>query len=225
MHEQKEETDELLERTRIHTERLKIAEERARIVQKHIEAENQRLAAEQAERDEKQRLKELAAKKIDPPSPIQQQQPPPAIQPSAPKASATTQPTPQHQKPALPAAVNGAATAKPSLFTPPAATVSKPAIAPVVPKPAPAPVKQDPAKERALQIHKNLKELRRSINTVLVSRNAAIKNKVGDMRREMRKCVGQLSFDKDNNNKIVSFFWSLLPLGIPAANSATSTRR
>lgn len=207
MHEQKEETDELLERTRIHTERLKIAEERAKIVQKHIEAETQRLAAEQAERDEKQRLKDLAAKKIPPPSPIQQQQPPPpATQSSVSKIPATTQPTPQQQKPTETAAADGAVTTKPSLFTPPAATVPKSAVEPVLPKAAEAPVNQDPTRERALQIHKTLKELRRSINTVLVSRNAAIKNKVGDMRREIRKCVGQLSFDKENNNRIVSIF-------------------
>lgn len=187
------------------------------MVHAHVEAEKKRIAAEEAERNEQRRLKELAAKKIPPLSPIQQQtvQPPaPAAQPKAsatPTAKASTaQPISQEQKP-TPPAVNGTAATK-SLFSAPTAAAPTPATAPaqaaaVAPKPAPAPasVKHDPKRERALQIHKNLKELRNSVSNVQAGQNPALKSTVGDMRREIRKCVGQLSFNKANNTSIVSF--------------------
>lgn len=216
VHEQQEEHEELVEKTRIHTERLRIAEEKQRMVHAHVEAEKKRIAAEEAERNEQRRLKELAAKKIPPLSPIQQQtvqQPAPAAQPTASTTpttkSSTTQPIAQEQKSALPA-VNGK-TATKSLFSAATAAASTSATAPAQaapvaskPAPAPAPVKQDPKRERALQIHKNLKGLRNSVSNVQAGQNPALKNTVGDMRREIRKCVGQLSFNKANNNSIVS---------------------
>lgn len=211
MHEQEEAHEQLLEDARLQTERLKIAEERAKIVQQHIESEQKRLAAEKAEREEQQRLRELQAKKIPPLSPIQQapaKQPAPAQQPPASTAPAAAAPTAQPP-------VNGTASTKQILPSAPIGTTPTPATAPVqpaaaaaAPKPAPVatPVKQDPKRERALQIHKTLKELRNSVNKVQAGQNPALKNKAGDLRRELRKCVGQLSFDKENNGRIVSIF-------------------
>lgn len=65
--------------------------------------------------------------------------------------------------------------------TPPA-TVAKP--------PAPAPTQQGP--DRLTVIHKNLKELRK-LMLDQAKANPALKSRMGDMRREIRKCVGQLT--------------------------------
>ena len=62
------------------------------------------------------------------------------------------------------------------------ATVAKP--------PTPAPVQQGP--DRLTVIHKNLKELRKSMLDQAKA-NPALKSRMGDMRREIRKCVGQLT--------------------------------
>lgn len=62
------------------------------------------------------------------------------------------------------------------------ATVAKP--------PAPAPAQQGP--DRLTVIHKNLKELRKSMLEQAIA-NPALKARMGDMRREIRKCVGQLT--------------------------------
>lgn len=54
--------------------------------------------------------------------------------------------------------------------------------------PSPAPAQPD----RYTQIHKNLKILRRSM-VEQAKQNPALKERMGDMRREIRKCVGQLT--------------------------------
>jgi nucleoporin GLE1 len=54
--------------------------------------------------------------------------------------------------------------------------------------PAPAPTGPD----RYLEIHKNLKVLRKSL-TAQAKTNPRVKARMGDMRRELRKAVGQLT--------------------------------
>jgi nucleoporin GLE1 len=59
-------------------------------------------------------------------------------------------------------------------------------------QPAQAPTpREPPPPDRYQIIHKNLKDLRRSMVEQAKS-NPALKNRMGDMRREVRKCVGQL---------------------------------
>jgi nucleoporin GLE1 len=59
---------------------------------------------------------------------------------------------------------------------------------PTAPAPAPGPVVLD----RYAVIHKNLKVLRKGMLEQAKS-NPALKSRMGDMRREIRKCVGQLT--------------------------------
>lgn len=225
VHEQQEEQEALLEKTRQEAEKLRIEEERVRLVQQNIKTEEQRLQAEKAAREEQQRLRELAAKKIPPLSPAQPPKPPTqstaaasAPAPAAPaKAAAPTssaapvQPSATQLKP-VQLALNGvkpttstpfgAASATAPSATPTAATTTK-----LAPAPASAPTKIDPKRQRALQIHKNLKQLRESITTTQANQNPALKSKAGDMRRELRKCIGQLSFDKQGNQTVVSSYF------------------
>jgi nucleoporin GLE1 len=58
------------------------------------------------------------------------------------------------------------------------------------PLPAPPPAQQPP--DRYTEIHKNLKALRKSM-AEQAKTNAALKARMGDMRREIRKSVGQLT--------------------------------
>lgn len=217
----------MLEKTRQEAEKLRIEEERVRLVQQNIKTEEQRLQAEKAAREEQQRLRELAAKKIPPLSPVQPPKPPPtkstaaapAPAPAAPaktaapaSSAAPVQPSATQLKP-VQLALNGvkpttstpfgAASATAPSATPTAATTTKPA-----PAPASAPTKIDPKRQRALQIHRNLKQLRESITTTQANQNPALKSKAGDMRRELRKCIGQLSFDKQGNQTVVSSYFA-----------------
>lgn len=220
VHEQQEQQEALLEKTRQEAEKLRLEEERVRLVQQNIKTEEQRLQAEKAAREEQQRLRELAAKKIPPLSPVQPPKPHPAqstAPPSAPTPAipvknatpASSALTPQSSaiqpKPTQPA-LNGVKPAAPSPFvaTPAAAPSATPMTAKPTPTPASAPIRIDPKRERALQIHKNLKQLRESITTTQGSQNPALRSKAGDMRRELRKCIGQLSFDKQGNSTVVS---------------------
>ncbi|KAK3501302.1 GLE1-like protein-domain-containing protein [Neurospora crassa] len=72
--------------------------------------------------------------------------------------------------------------------------------------PTPAPVQQGP--DRLAVIHKNLKELRKSMLDQAKA-NQALKARMGDMRREIRKCVGQLTgggagVNRQQNNTIAA---------------------
>lgn len=69
-----------------------------------------------------------------------------------------------------------------------------------VPPPAP---RVDPLKQRYLDIHKNLKAFRASY-VHQMSTNPALKNHTADLRRDVRKFVGQISMDKANNRLLVS---------------------
>lgn len=228
VHEQQQEQEALLEKTRQETERLQLENEKVRLAQESIKTEQQRLQAEQAAREEERRLRELAAKKIPPLSPIQPPKPPPAqTNPSAPSPAPTApannvapassaplaQPSVTQLKPAQPA-LHGFKSLAPSPFaaaaTPSAASTATtaPTAAKPTPAPASAPTKIDPKRQRALQIHKNLKDLRQSVTTTQANQNPALKSKAGDMRREIRKCIGQLSFDKQGNQTVVSLYFT-----------------
>lgn len=61
----------------------------------------------------------------------------------------------------------------------------------------------DARNARAVQIHRNLKELRKMVEAQIES-NGAMKARAGDLRRELRKSVGQLSLDKKANSPVVS---------------------
>lgn len=201
----------LLEQTRLNAARLKIAEENVRLAQEEVESQKKRLAAEEAARAQEQKARELAAKSIPPLSPIQQpaQQP----EPTKPPAVSTPQAAPPPQT-IVQQTANGMPTANPAnAFAKKGAvnTISTVAPTSTVPgsvaattSPISAP-DANPKRQRAIQIHKSLKALRNSIH-VQTGQNPALKNRAGDLRRELRKCVGQLSFDKKGNNIVVSVF-------------------
>ncbi|KAK3997488.1 nucleoporin GLE1 [Cladorrhinum sp. PSN332] len=68
------------------------------------------------------------------------------------------------------------------------------------PKPVPTPPAQASQPDRYTDIHKNLKVLRKSM-TEQAKINRALKERMGDMRREIRKCVGQLTGGAPGVNK------------------------
>ncbi|KAL5604145.1 hypothetical protein BROUX41_002132 [Berkeleyomyces rouxiae] len=104
-------------------------------------------------------------------------------------------------KPATPLFGNGSAAASSSAKPAVAATSlfgSKPAQpAAVAAAAANAVVEADPAffphNKRYLEIHKKLKELRKAVEESSSQPGSPLKGKVGDMRREIRKCMGQLT--------------------------------
>ncbi|KUI57277.1 Nucleoporin GLE1 [Cytospora mali] len=214
VYEQLAERNRLEEQTRREQERIKVEQDRLRAAQEKIRAEEARLRAEQAARDEQKRLQDIAAKKVSPLTP--QSAPAPAATPtsfSAPTAQA--KPAPPAQPPAQPAvpekpaapAVNSNTNSKPATSNPFAAPTTTAASTPAIPaaaKPTPAPASgsTDPKRQRALEIHKNLKQLRAGIASQ-GNQNKALKNKAGDLRRELRKSVGQLSMDKKGNQVVV----------------------
>lgn len=228
MYEQIAERKRLEEETRREQERIKVEQDRIRAAQEKIKAEEERLRAEQAARDEQRRLREIEAKKVPPLTPLEarppQQQPsqgPGSVPSSVSVPTTQTKPSPAVQppqkptpqaKPATPV-VNGNSTSKPAtsnLFGAPTTNiVPAPATtASVKPTPVPAPGSTDPKRLRALEIHKNLKQLRAAIASQ-GTQNKALKNKAGDLRRELRKSVGQLSMDKKGNQVVVSDAWNI----------------
>lgn len=223
LHEQNEARNEIAEKARRDAERLRITQEKIRLTNEFIANEQKRVQAEKEAIERERRLRELKATQVPPLSPVQPQAAE-SVRPVAAPAQARTTSIPSAQpvqppqsalKPTL-ATVNNALPAKPaaaSLFAaakaaPPAGAAAG-AVASVAQKAAPAAVspKVDAKRQRALLIHKNLKGLRRSINDVQVRQNAALKNRAGDLRRELRKCVGQLSFDKKGNLAVVGFLF------------------
>lgn len=209
IHEQNLQRELLLEQARQQRERARVEEANALAAQEKIKAEEERLRAEKAAREEQERLREIAAKKIPqlPPLPTPKpEQQPTALQsqPPAPPAPATK---PKSEPPAQPrlqpfsqptpptaAVVNGSATLKPLVSNAPAApTPSAPS----------APVPHDAKRQRAVEIHKNLKQLRAAIASQSLQ-NRPLKSRAGDLRREIRKVIGQLSLDKDGNRVVVS---------------------
>lgn len=199
----------MLEQARQQRERAKVEEANALAAQEKIKAEQERLRAEQAAREEQERLREIAAKKVPPlpplPTPKPQQQPTaPQPQPPAPPAPVAranpeppAQPRPQpfsQPKPPTTAAVNGTATPRPPASN---AAAAPTATVPSVHTP------HDAKRQRAVEIHKNLKQLRAVIASQSLQ-NKPLKSRAGDLRREIRKVIGQLSLDKDGNKVVVS---------------------
>lgn len=80
----------------------------------------------------------------------------------------------------------------------PNGTASAPAAA------AAQPVQQPPTSDRYVAIHQNLKKLRASI-TQQAKSSPALKTRLGDMRRELRKNMGQLVSEKGGNKSQVSY--------------------
>jgi nucleoporin GLE1 len=221
VYEQIAERNRLEEQTRREQERIKVEQDRIRAAQEKIKAEEERLRAEQAAKDEQKRLRDIATKKVAPLTPLEarppQQQPSQAPAPAPTPFSAPTpqakstitaqppqQPTPQ-AKPVAPIAApiaNGNTNSGPATSNPfgTPTTAVKPTPAP--PTPAPASGSTDPKRLRALEIHKNLKQLRAAIASQ-GNQNKALKTKAGDLRRELRKSVGQLSMDKKGNQVVV----------------------
>lgn len=217
VYEQLAEKNRLEEQTRREEERIRVEQERLRAAQENIKAEEERLKAEQAARDEQKRLREIAAQKVPPLTPLEARVPPQPSPTAVPAPTAQAQPAPPVQPPQQPTAqvkpaapvVNGNTNPKPAtsnLFSAPATTTTAPAQptpAAVTPTRAPAAVSVDPKKQRAQEIHRNLKQLRAAIASQ-GDQNKPLKNKAGDLRRELRKSVGQLSMDKKGNQVVVS---------------------
>ncbi|KAF6828070.1 GLE1-like protein [Colletotrichum musicola] len=115
--------------------------------------------------------------------------PPPALQaakapPAAPSPLAAKQPS------APPAQTNG------FLTTPAAAAAAAPKIAAQPPAPA---VAAPPATDRYIEIHQALKKLRQNVEALSKQPASPLKGKLGDMRRQIRKSIGQLTAGKGAN--------------------------
>jgi len=82
----------------------------------------------------------------------------------------------------------------------------------IAPAPAPAaaaqPV-QPPTSDRYVAIHQNLKKLRASI-ALQAKSSPALKTRLGDMRRELRKNMGQLVSEKGGNKSQVAAIQNIL---------------
>lgn len=91
--------------------------------------------------------------------------------------------------------------AKPPRPLSPFAQPFKPAVTQVNGIAAPIPTGPD----RYIEIHKNLKKLRASL-TQQSKLSPALKQRMGDMRRELRKNMGQLVGEKGGNRQQVCFF-------------------
>ncbi|GKT40823.1 nucleoporin GLE1 [Colletotrichum spaethianum] len=104
-------------------------------------------------------------------APLSVPSPPPAKEPSAPPAQANGFLT----KPAEPAQ-------------------PKPVAQPVAPAPAAL-----PTADRYTEIHQALKKLRKDVETLSKQPGSPLKGKLGDMRRQIRKSIGQLTAGKGAN--------------------------
>ncbi|WYZ38671.1 hypothetical protein EsH8_III_000585 [Colletotrichum jinshuiense] len=116
--------------------------------------------------------------------------PAPALQPTKAPPAAPSPPAAKEPS-APPAQVNGfqAKPAEPAL--PP-----KPVAQPVAPTPAPTAL---PTADRYTEIHQALKKLRKDIEALSKQPGSPLKGKLGDMRRQIRKSIGQLTAGKGAN--------------------------
>ncbi|KAI5924382.1 GLE1-like protein-domain-containing protein [Camillea tinctor] len=108
--------------------------------------------------------------------------------------------------------------AKPSPFSQPTAAVNPFARAAASPLPTqqngfaqapPKPLAPSPDKDRYVEIHQNLKKLRASIAQEAKS-SPVLKQRMGDMRRELRKNMGQLVSERGGNKKQIAAIQQLL---------------
>ncbi|KXH48767.1 GLE1-like protein [Colletotrichum simmondsii] len=209
-------------------EKQRLEAEQRRIAQLQKEEEN-RLKAEAAVRAEQERLRELKAKQIPqlPPEPVPEPPKPEPKKSQEPQVNGTTaakaepaaapptatKPAPLTTAPtsALPAAKAPTAAPSPApaqvAATPSTQSngfLTKPAAAPPAPKPAvqpaaPAPVPAQPTVDRYTQIHQALKKLRKDVEALSKQPGNPLKGKLGEMRRQIRKSIGQLTAGKGAN--------------------------
>lgn len=202
--------------------------EQERKHKEEIEKEEQRLRAERDNAEAARRAEELRAKSIPKPTPSPQP-PPKAASPPPPEVSApkpepieVSKPAPVQHAPIAPAPVQAPvqvpAQVAPKPVQPPIpAPVSQPpprapepvqAPQPVTPPAVQAPPKPQhtllPGADEYLDIHKRLKNLRRFLADHGKQDNE-FKKKMGEMRREIRKSVGQLTEGKGANKIPVCF--------------------
>ncbi|KAL2109305.1 hypothetical protein VUR80DRAFT_2734 [Thermomyces stellatus] len=118
----------------------------------------------------------------------------------------STQPTRSPFGQAAPAAGQQSAPTTASQPAQPNGSVNQPAAAPAEPtKPTPAAEPTaTPAADRYLKIHQELKTLRKNLEDMARSPDSPLKGKMGDMRREIRKSMGQLTGGKGANNKPIA---------------------
>lgn len=196
---------------------LQQLEDQRRQVQEAEIAERKRIEAERALAEEERRLQQLRATTIPkpppaPPKPAQApspapapapapavERPPPQPKPAAPAASLFSPPasSPQPSAPAEPA--------KPPPAAPPAAVQNKP---PQLPNGAAAAPRQNVSamlsnsglselqkqiNDRYLHIHQELKAIRKATEAEAKMPGSPMKAEIGKMRREISKCVGQLT--------------------------------
>lgn len=205
------------EAERVYREQLK-REERERLLEERRK-EEERIRLEQQLAESRARLNELRQKKVEIPPLLPEPEPPaaPAVNgkaaptkdgaaaPPAPAQSngTTTLPstTPATKPPAAPSAAPPQAQAQEPVK--PTASLSGTSLFDKAAQPngvspgtgtsraVPPPATQTPP-DRYAEIHRNLKALRKSM-AEQATRNRALKERMGDMRREIRKSVGQLT--------------------------------
>ncbi|KAK1655406.1 GLE1-like protein [Colletotrichum phormii] len=160
-------------------EKQRLEAEQRRIAQLQKEEED-RLKAEAAVRAEQERLRELKAKQIP--------QLPPEPEPEPPKPEPKKSQEPQ---------VGAAPTTQANEFLakPAAPAAPKPVVQPAAPAPAPAQRRVD----RYTEIHQALKKLRKDVEALSKQPGNPLKGKLGDMRRQIRKSIGQLTAGKGAN--------------------------
>lgn len=186
---------------RIEAQKKQEAEDKAKREAERAREEADRKAKEEAARKEREAAE--AAKKAAPPvvSAVQQPQ----------AAAAASKP-----------ATNVIQAAQPTSSTPtPTTTVSGPTSNGVlIPKGVLTPMQEREAEhKRYLDLHKLLKEMRQ--NTLDQAKQLGIKNDLGDMRRELKKVIGQMNkVDKVANRQSVSIQTFRQP-----KSKSTNTRR
>lgn len=170
---------------RIDAQKKQEAEDKAKREAERAKEEADRKARQEADTKDREAAAAEAARKAAQPAPSTTQ---PQSQPSS------TQPQ-----------TNGTATAMPSATQPSNATVSpKSTHGVLVPKGIITPAQEREAEhKRFLDLHKQLKVMRN--DTLEQAKTLGLKNQLGDMRREIKKTMGQLNkVDKTANRDAVS---------------------
>ncbi|SPN97615.1 related to RNA export mediator GLE1 [Cephalotrichum gorgonifer] len=148
------------------------------------------------------------------PSTSQKEQSQPAAPVPAPAAQPVANGVPAAQPPRNPFGQPAAGTTQsptPNPFSQqlkpqePKPQLSEPVKPTPVPQPAPTPAAAPaPTPDRHLQIHQELKKLRKQLEDLAKTPNSQLKGKMGDMRREIRKSMGQLTGGKGANAKPIN---------------------
>ncbi|KAM0278550.1 hypothetical protein ACHAQH_005118 [Verticillium albo-atrum] len=211
------------EQRRAEDDRRRIAEEadRFKMLQQR---EQERLKEEERKRAEQQKLRDLQAQKVPELPPQPKPQPQPEAKPQAASApnghgfAVKKEESPAvSTQPALTTAPQSNSLKTPSPFAPvqkPAQTISTPIAAPQVngTSAAPAAVAKPAAPAatglsssgRYAQIHQELKKLRKELDKQSKVVGSPLKGKLGDMRRQARKAMGQLTAGKGANAKPIN---------------------